>query len=290
MQAIEWPFRGSEAVDSGSLTFRELRRFHAAMYPGVWAPRGVEPTIGDRTRGAWLWSGRTCVVAGLAGSAMLGTKWVEPDVPIEVVHANRRTPEGIVVHGDLLAEGETRIVRGMRVTTAARTAFDIGRRLEIDDGVQRIDALANATGITVAAVEAVIARHPGVRGLRRLAETLSLVDGGAESPYESKTRLLLIRAGFPPMVTQIKVFDEFGSVFARIDMGWPEYLVGVDFEGAHHWSDPRQRSWDIERYAKLPELGWNDVRLTSGILHNRPQSFLDRAGAALIARGCPKTW
>jgi hypothetical protein len=40
----------------------------------------------------------------------------------------------------------------------------------------------------------------------------------------------------------------------------------------------------------LPELGWIDVRLTSGILHNNPQPFLDRVGAALIARGCPKTW
>lgn len=30
--------------------------------------------------------------------------------------------------------------------------------------------------------------------------------------------------------------------------------------------------------------------LTSGILHNEPQPFLDRVGAALIARGCPKTW
>jgi hypothetical protein len=73
-------------------------------------------------------------------------------------------------------------------------------------------------------------------------------------------------------------------------MGWPEYLVGVDFEGAHHWSDPQQRSWDIERYAKLPELGWIDERLTSGILYNRPKFFLDRVGAALVSRGCPKTW
>jgi very-short-patch-repair endonuclease len=64
----------------------------------------------------------------------------------------------------------------------------------------------------------------------------------------------------------------------------------VDFDGAHHWTNPKQRTWDVERYAKLPELGWIDVRLTSGMLHNNPRAFLDRVSAALVGRGCPKTW
>lgn len=290
MRSTQWPFRAAEALDAGALTFRELRRFHEAVHPGVWVPRGVDLSQPQRVRAAWLWSNREGVIAGLSASAMLGTKWIADDADVELIFANRRPPPGITVHGDGLMSGETRTVRGMAVTTPARTAFDLGRRLTVDDGVQRIDALMNATGVTAADIDAVIARHPGVRGLRRLCETLSLVDGGAESPYESITRLLLIRAGFPPPETQIRVFDEHGCVFARIDMGWRQWQVGVDFEGAHHWSNPKQRSWDVERIARLPDLGWDDIRLTSGILHNRPQSFLDRVGAALISRGCPKTW
>ena len=135
-----------------------------------------------------------------------------------------------------------------------------------------------------------IASHPGVRRARQLRQTLSLVDGGAESPYESLTRLLLIQAGFPRPETQILVVDEYGFVVARIDMGWRQYLVGVDFEGAHHWTDPRQRTRDAERYNLLPALGWTDIRVTSGMLHNQLQAFFDRVGVALIARGCPKTW
>jgi very-short-patch-repair endonuclease len=102
--------------------------------------------------------------------------------------------------------------------------------------------------------------------------------------------LLLVQAGFPRPQTQIPVYDEYGRVVARIDMGWREWLVGVDFEGAQHWTDPKQRAWDVERYARLSELGWADIRLTSGMLHNNPQVFLNRVGNALIARGCPKTW
>ena len=289
MRTIDWPFRAVEALDSGALTFRELRRFDTAIYPGVWAPRGLDLTAVHRAKAAWLWSRRRAVPAGLSASAMLGAQWIEPELSAELVHTNRRPPPLIAVHTDLLLPGETQSIAGMPVTTAARTAFDIGRRLGLEAGVQRIDALMNATDVKVADVEAVIARHPGVRGLVQLRRTLDLVDGGAESPYESLTRLLLIERGFPRPETQIPVYDKHGRVW-RIDMGWREYLVGVDFEGAHHWTNPKQRTRDAERYAVLPELGWIDVRLTSGILHNNPEPFLDHVGAALIVRGCPKTW
>ena len=221
---------------------------------------------------------------------MLGSGWIDPGLPAELIHSNMRAPRMLVVRDEKPAVGETTVMGGMPVTTSARTAFDIAKRLPLSEGVQRIDALMHATDVKVVDVEAVIARHPGVRGLRQLRQTLALVDGGAESPYESLTRLLLIHAGFPPPETQIIVVDDEGFFVARIDMGWRKYLVGVDFDGAHHWTDPKQRSKDVERYMKLPELGWNDIRLTSGILHNTPQQFLDRVGAALIARGCPKTW
>ncbi|WP_404822734.1 hypothetical protein [Mycolicibacterium baixiangningiae] len=272
------------------LTFRELRRFHRADFPGVWTVRGSDPPTDQRAGAAWLWSGRRAVVAGLSASALHGAKWIGSDIPIELIHTNRRPPAGVIVRTERLAAEEVQTIGQLPVTSAARTVFDLGRRMSLRDGVQRIDALLNATDVKIPEVETVIARHPGVRGLRQLRATLGLVDGGAESPYESLTRLVLVQAGFPPPQTQIEVFDDYGWAFARIDMGWPEYLVGVDFEGAHHWTDPGQRSGDVVRYARLSELGWIDVRLTSGILHTRTQWFLDRVGAALESRGCPKTW
>lgn len=290
MQHVNGPFLAREALDDGLLTFRELRRFHRAGFPGVWMLRGSDLSMDQLAHAAWLWSGRKAVVAGLAASALHGAKWIEPGAPVELVHTNRRPPTGIVVRTETLAPEEIQCAGPLPITSASRTVFDLGRRLRLDDGVQRIDALLNATDVKIADVEAVIARHPGVRGLRQLRETLTLVDGGAESPYESLTRLVLVQAGFPPPQTQIRVCDEYGYVFARVDMGWPEYLVGVDFEGAQHWTDPKQRSGDVVRYTRLAEMGWIDVRLTSGILHTRRQWFLDQVGAALESRGCPRTW
>jgi hypothetical protein len=286
---LPWPIRGWEAVDAGLLTVRELRRFYVPVYPGVHVLRGVELSAAQRARAALLWSRRRGAIAGLSAAAMLGSKWIEPGLPAELVHTNRRPPPMLLVHSDDVDAGEVQRVNGMAVTTAARTAFDIGRRVALEPGVQRIDAL-NATDVKVSDIESVADRHPGVRGLAQLRRTLELVDGGAESPYESFTRLLFARAGFPPPETQIPVCDAYGVLIAVIDMGWRDYLVGVDFDGAHHWTNPRQRRWDAERYTRLPELGWMDFRVTSGMVHQAPRGILHRVGTAIIARGCPKTW
>lgn len=272
--ADDWPFRGTEAVAAGVLSARQLKQFYAAVYPGVYAPRWVELSAVDRARAAWLWSRRQGTVAGLSASALLGAKWVEPKLPAELVHTNRRAPEKLLVHSDAVRPGETVRIGGMSVTSPARTAFDIGRRLPVEPAVQRIDALMNATGLTVSDVEGVLADHPGVRGLGALRRALRLVDGGAASPYESLTRLLLVRAGLPPPETQICVMDH-GAVIAYVDMGWRYARVGVEYDGAQHWTDPKQRRRDIERLADLEALGWIIIRVSSDML---------RTSATVVAR------
>ena len=93
-----------------------------------------ELSAAQRARAAWLWSRRRGVIAGLSAAAMLGAKWIEPGLPAELVHTNRRQPPMLIVHTDDVAAGETQRVDGMAVTTAARTAFDIGRRVALESG------------------------------------------------------------------------------------------------------------------------------------------------------------
>ena len=289
-EELEWPIRGWEAVEAGVLSVRELRRFYVPVYPGVHVPRGAEPSAVQRSQAAWLWSRRRGVIAGLSAAAMLGAKWIEPGLPAELIHTNRRQPPMLVVHSDDVAAEEIQRVEGICVTTAARTAFDIGRRMGLETGVQRIDALMNATDVKVSDIESVAALHPGVRGLTQLGRTLKLVDGGAESPYESLTRLMFVQAGFPPPETQIPVLDEHGVVIAVIDIGWREYLVGVDFG--------RRPSLDRSQAATLGLRALHAVararldRFQGDERHGAPapRAILNRVGAALVARGCPKTW
>jgi hypothetical protein len=76
----------ADALDRDALSFRELRRFYAAVPPGVRVLRGVELSANQHARAAWLWSGRHGVLAGLSASATLGAKWIEPDLPAQLVY------------------------------------------------------------------------------------------------------------------------------------------------------------------------------------------------------------
>jgi hypothetical protein len=208
-----------------------------------------------------------------------------PDLAAELIHHNRRPPALIVVHTEALLAGEAVEVDGVALTSPARTAFDIGRRTPLSLAVQRLDALAHATDVKGVDVEAVIAGHRGARGLARLRRALPLVDGGAESPQETRTRLVLVRAGLPAPRTQIPVFDDVGYLLARIDMGWQDWLVGVEFDGAQHWTDPAQRTRDIDRLAELQGHGWTIIRVSSDLLRRRPGTVIARVAAALRAAG-----
>lgn len=275
-----------EALAAKAIPERAMRALHEAVYPGVYGPTGIELTARQRAQAAWLWSRRQGVIAGNSAAALLGAKWVSPALDAELIHANRRPPAGIAVHIETLLPGEVADVDGMPVTTPARTAFDVGRwtssRLP---AVQRLDALANATDVKINEVEAVMAEHRGMRGLVRLRAVLPLVDGGAESPQETRTRLVLIDAGLPAPQTQIRVHDAYGDFVARIDMGYEDLRVGVEYDGPQHWTDPEQRDRDIDRHTALLDLGWMIVRVSSELLRYRRGTLIARVVAAMRAAG-----
>nr|WP_245845607.1 DUF559 domain-containing protein [Mycobacterium arosiense] len=248
------------------------------MFRNVYIARNVELTAVVKARAAWLSTGAT--LAGLSAAAVLGTRWLDPAAPGEIVRADRHNQRGLVVHTYDLADDEVRMAWGMRVTSAARTAFDIGRALPVVTAVPILDALLNATGVCPADVVAVADRHPGARAVRRLRAALELVDGGAESPQETRVRLLLVRAGLPKPETQI----ELRHLHIRMDMGWREWKVAVEYDGIQHWEDRYQRSWDIERIALLEAAGWSVIRVSAEML-SRPDALVKRVKAKLAERG-----
>ena len=272
---------GSEAVARGVVTRHELQRWYEPIYPGVYAAKGQQLSLRDRTEGAWLWSRRGGIVAGVAASALHGARWVDADIRIELVWSNTRPPRGIVAREQLLADDEARRVAGLPVTTPARTAYDMGRYLPRGQAVARLDALMRATPFSTEDVLLLAERYPAARGIRRLRTVLRLVDGGASSPKETWLRLLLVDAGLPSPTTQIPVVEGYRAL-AMLDMGWAEFGVAVEYDGDHHRSDRRQYVKDQWRLRKLAELGWVIVRV---IAEDKPQDVVERVRRALLARG-----
>ena len=141
-------FVGSEAVAQGRLGKSDLRR-HRAMFRDVYMPKSGVASLHDRAVGAWLWSRRRAIVAGVAASALHGAQWVDPDVRIELIAPNARAQPGLMVRNETLADDEITEAQLLPVTTPARTAYDLGRHQFRGQAVARLDALMRATPFSV---------------------------------------------------------------------------------------------------------------------------------------------
>lgn len=278
-------FLGSEALAAGRLNRYQLRTQYDPVHRNVYKPRAMVLMPADKAVAAWLWSGRRGVAAGLSAAALLGSRWIDTAARAELNQTSRSGPPGILIHSGRLWPDEVTQIRDIGVTSPARTAFDLGRRKGVTTAVIRVDALLQATELKIVDVEALLLRHRGVRGTVDLRRVLDLADPGAESPQETRLRLLLTAHGLRPTRTQIEVFDH--GLVGRLDMGWPEWKVGVQYDGLQHWTDPQQRAKDIDQDVAYRDLGWLIVRVGADLMRYRQASVIGRTLAALRAAGAP---
>ena len=273
------PFIGTEEIASGAATRRTLERDCDRIYRDVYMQKGRVLTPADRAVAAWLWSGRQATLGGLSAAALHGTQWIDGKEPAELYRRNGKPATGILIHRDELLDDERQLIRRIPTTTPARTGFDLGRRGRRTMAVVHVDSLANATGLLPCEIQQLMGRHPGVRGMKQLREVVELMDGGAESPQETRTRLVLVNAGLPKPQTQIAVGRW------RIDMGYREFKVGIEYDGEQHWNDPRRRAHDIDRAADLAARGWIIVRVSADILRYRRHVIVERTCVGLRNAG-----
>lgn len=274
-------FIGTEAMARGELNRYELRRWYRPVFRGVYLPKAGAPNLRARTVGAWLWSRRRAVVAGLAASALHGAYWVDDATPVELIWRRSRSHNGLVVRQDCVADDEITRVAGLPVTTPARTAYDLGRYLPRGEALARMDALMRATPFSIEDVRLLAKRYEGARGTRQLGELLPLVDGGAASPKETWLRLLFIDARLPKPRTQIPV-GERGRLVRMLDMGWQDFMVAAEYDGDQHRTNRQQYVKDLRTLPKLQRMGWIIVRV---IKEDRECDIIGRAQNALVSRG-----
>lgn len=260
------PFRGSLAVARGGVTWERLRRHEfVQLRPDTYVGADVPLDAYVRFRGLAVWAGPDAVVAGPSAVAGWGIDcpWDEDEV---VLPSSRLPgPGGARVRRDLLLPGEVTRWWGAAVTTPVRTAFDLGRREPLPDAVAAVDALARAWRFGREDLAAVVAAHPGVRGIVAVRAVLDLMDPLAESLPESRLRVGLLRRGLPRPVVQHPVVLPNGRR-VRLDLAWPRPRPGrrpvaLEYDGAEH-RKPVRHGLDLERDAGLDDLGWDVLHVT----------------------------
>jgi very-short-patch-repair endonuclease len=275
-------FVGSEAVAAGLVTRAQLRspryrRLLRGVYVDASTPVDHElrcraallvapDSVVTGRSAAWLWGARTAV-----------TTWgpVSTGRPPE---ASSRSRRGVSSRRPVLETSDVTFCRAIPVTTTVRTAWDIGGTESVEDAVPVLDEMLHRGVVTSDAVTRYAAGRPGAPGVARVRRALALADAGAESPPESRVRLALTLAGLRPR-TQVEVRDGYGRFVARVDMGFVEERVAVEYDGGWH-AEPGQLSRDRARLNALQAAGWTVVFVTAPDLRDLP-AVVDRVRRAL---------
>lgn len=171
---------------------------------------------------------------------------------------------------------------GILVTTPARTSWDLTQWLQVGDAVALIDVLLRRRLVTAAGLRDLAHARVGARRWKRMRRVAALVDGGAESPQESRLRVRLVLAGFPAPVTQF-VVERDGRFVARVDLAWPQWKIAVEYDGLWH-HDPEQFHRDRQRLNRLLGEDWIVLHLTAKRFKEDFSAFLSEVRQALHSR------
>lgn len=181
-----------------------------------------------------------------------------------VMHEHRRgrgADPAVDWHFGSLHLADRAIVSGLPVTSLERTAVDCAAALGALGGLVVADAALRA-GADPERIAEVIRERAGARGIRVARAVVSLADGGAESPGETATRFVLLRAGLPAPTTQVHVRTRLGSFWS--DLGWEEWRLLVEYDGrSKYLADPDALLREKRRHDAVVDEGWRVVRVTA---------------------------
>lgn len=121
--------------------------------------------------------------------------------------------------------------------------------------------------------------HPHVRGSARLDRVVALADPRAESPHETRLRLLLVLSGLPVPQVRFPLYDGRSRPWARFDLAYPDALLAIEYDGAQH-DDPLDRIRDTRTAA----LRWQTLRITADSLTRNAGRTVGTVRALLARR------
>jgi hypothetical protein len=269
-------FRGSTVVAAGLLTPNQLRgpawrRLFQDVY--IHVDRPVPHSLRARAAAAMVVPGS--VVTGRSAGVLWGVDLAGADDEVELTvpsswHA-RRIP-GVRVRRAALPPDHVQRHRDVLVTTAVATAVRVATSLVGDDAVAAVDRMVASGVVDLASVRALATATRGL-GSARARNVCALADGRAESPQETRLRLLMLRSALPPPVAQFTV-NHGGRFVARVDFAWPDAKVAVEYDGLWHAEDG-QFARDRHRINRLHAAGWRVFFVTAADLYD-PERLVAR--------------
>lgn len=209
-----------------------------------------------------------------------GPSVLEVVVPREAVVPRRA---GVRARSAALPVADRRMLGRLPVLRPARAVGDLLCRLPLAEAVVVADAVQHAGLVSRPEIALQFDAHVGLRGVQQARRVLDLSDARAESPPESRVRLLLVLGGLDP-TPQLEVFDDEDRWLARVDLGFKAARVAVEFDGREVHLQGAAFVTERRRQNALLAAGWLVLRYTAGDLRDRPAAILAEVRAALCLR------
>lgn len=225
---------------------------------GVYVASQVRDTLALRARALALVVPPAAVVTDRTAAWLRGIDVLVPGEheavpPLRVFHRSRggrlRRPE--VASGQrMMPERDVEIIDGVLVTTALRTACDLGMNRNRDRAFGSLEAMVRA-GVDKDALLAETPRFRGYRWVRQFRALAPLVDARAESIAESITRLRWYDTTTLHPEPQCPVPGPTGQTW-WLDMGVEALRFAVEYDGEEFHGE-HAKSHDDARRAWIEE-------------------------------------
>jgi very-short-patch-repair endonuclease len=268
---------GPGAIDT-RLKGHRLHRLHRGVY--AVGHTALAPFAKEMAAVLACWPG--ALISHGSAAASIWRLLEPPERPVEltVVLGGRSRRPGLRVHGSrLLAPEEVRIVRGIPVTSPARTLIDLAEIASDRELERAYDEALTRNLATTASVTAAVQRTTGRRGIKRLRALLQRDTEPAFTRSEAEERLLaLVRAsGLPQPEVNAAVGDH------TVDFVWRNKHLAVETDGYRFHSTRAAFERDRLRDADLTARGFRVIRVTWRQLSEQPLAVVARLADALAA-------
>jgi very-short-patch-repair endonuclease len=198
-------------------------------------------------------------------------------VDVTVAADRGRRPGVRVCRVRTLRADETTTHEGIPVTTVTRTLLDLAGLAEQRELERALAAAFDRDDTDRGALLAMLSRHAGRTGAKRLRALLQSDTPAALTRSEAEERFLsLIRkAQLPAPATNVRVHGH------EVDFYWRAERLVVEIDGFAFHSSATSFERDRHRDAKLAAAGVRVTRVTWRQLENEPEAVLVRLAQAI---------
>lgn len=151
-------------------------------------------------------------------------------------------------------------IDGLRVTTLARTAMDLGRGCRLERALVPIDH-ALARGVPRGALVELAVYMKGWPGSRVFKGALEIASPLAESGLESMSRAVVYQEGLDAPELQAELRGASGKRY-RVDMVWRRRRVILEIDGEGKYKSPQDIFNEKRREDDLRRADWDVIRWT----------------------------